>query len=201
MSPKRSATLSIEYALLGFLQEQSLHGYEMHQHLQAAQTLGFVWHLKQAHLYALLAKLEANGLITAEVIPQDDRPSKRLLHLTNTGRSAFKTWVQTPVHHGRDLRIEFLAKLFWAQQLGVPAVQRLIAAQHAACQGWLDEFRAEAKGLASARPYEWLVLEFRIGQIEAMLQWLNTCAAVLMHDPRHSNSQGLESQPDNPDEF
>lgn len=184
MSPKQSGTLSIEHALLGFLQEQPLHGYEIYQRLQAAQALGFVWHLKQAHLYALLTKLEAIGLLTAEVIPQGDRPAKRLLHLTDKGRSAFKTWLQTPVHHGRDLRIEFLAKLFWAQQQAASAVQHLIAVQRAACQAWLDEFYAEAKALTSAQPYEWLVLQFRIGQIEAMLQWLDTCAAVLVKDER-----------------
>jgi DNA-binding PadR family transcriptional regulator len=179
MSPKRKSTLAIEHALLGFIQTQPLHGYEIHQQLQAAQTLGLVWHLKQAHLYALLTKLETDGLIAAELIPQDARPPKRLLHLTASGREAFNTWVATPVSHGRDLRIEFLAKLFWAQKHGPTASERLIAAQREACHGWLAEIQAELERLTATQPYAALVLEFRRGQIEAMLTWLDTCEAVL----------------------
>lgn len=179
MSPKRKTSLSIEHALLGFILEQPLHGYEIHQRLQAAQQLGLVWHLKQAHLYALLSKLEAEGLIAAELIPQEARPPRRLLHLTEPGRAAFDSWVAAPVQHGRDLRIEFLAKLFWAQQLGATLTEQLIAAQREECRLWLDTLRAEMEQIADATPYALLVLEFRRGQIEAMLEWLDTCERAL----------------------
>ena len=180
MSPKRKTLLAIEHALLGFIQEQPLHGYEIHQQLQAAQALGLVWHLKQAHLYALLSKLETDGLIAAELIPQDARPPKRLLHLTSSGREAFNTWLATPVTHGRDLRIEFLAKLFWAQKLSTAATERLIAAQREECRAWLTEIQTELERLTGTQPYAALVLEFRRGQIEAMLAWLDTCEAALI---------------------
>ena len=179
MSPKRKSNLSIEHALLGFIQEQPLHGYEIHQRLQAAQQLGLVWHLKQAHLYALLSKLEADGLIAAELIAQEARPPRRLLHLTATGHEAFDSWVTAPVQHGRDLRIEFLAKLFWAQQRGAASTDQLIAAQRDECRMWLDNLRAEMAQSAEATPYALLVLEFRRGQIEAMLEWLDTCESAL----------------------
>lgn len=179
MSPKRKTSLSIEHALLGFIQEQPLHGYEIHQRLQAARQLGLVWHLKQAHLYALLSKLEADGLIAAELIAQEARPPRRLLHLTGTGRAAFESWVAAPVRHGRDLRIEFLAKLFWAQQRGATLTEQLIAAQRDECRLWLDNLRAEMAQIEDATPYALLVLEFRRGQIEAMLEWLDTCESAL----------------------
>lgn len=179
MSPKRKTSLSIEHALLGFILEQPLHGYEIHQRLQAARQLGLVWHLKQAHLYALLSKLEAEGLIAAELIPQEARPPRRLLHLTEIGRAAFDDWVAAPVQHGRDLRIEFLAKLFWAQQLGATLTEQLIAAQREECRLWLDTLRTEMEQIEGATPYALLVLEFRRGQIEAMLEWLDTCERAL----------------------
>lgn len=179
MSPKRQAALAIEHALLGFLAEQPLHGYEIHQRLQAAQQLGLVWHLKQAHLYVLLGKLEAIGYVAAELLPQDARPPKRLLHLTPAGRAAFDRWVRAPVLHGRELRIEFLAKLFWAQHQGSAVAQQLIAAQRATCGGWLAEIPDAPLPEPDEQPYGWLVHSFRRGQIEAMLAWLDTCAAVL----------------------
>lgn len=184
MSPKQQAALAIEHALLGFLAEQPLHGYEIHQRLKAAQQLGLVWHLKQAHLYVLLGKLEAAGFLAAELLPQDARPPKRLLHLTGSGRAAFDAWVETPVQHGRDLRIEFLAKLFWAQQRGSAAAQRLIGAQRTTCSVWLAEITDEPLPEPPEQPYGWLVRSFRRGQIEAMLAWLDTCATVLDHAPQ-----------------
>lgn len=184
MSPKRQAALAIEHALLGFLTEQPLHGYEIHLRLQAAQQLGLVWHLKQAHLYVLLGKLEAAGFIAAELLPQDARPPKRVLHLTDHGRAAFNTWVQSPVQHGRDLRIEFLAKLFWAQHQGSLAAQQLIAAQRAVCRAWLAEIVDEPAPGPDEQPYGWLVRSFRRGQIEAMLAWLDTCATLFAHEPQ-----------------
>ncbi|MBV9789209.1 MAG: PadR family transcriptional regulator [Chloroflexi bacterium] len=179
MSPKRKSNLSIEHALLGFIQEQPLHGYEIHQRLQAAQQLGLVWHLKQAHLYALLSKLESDGLIAAELIAQEARPPRRLLQLTAAGREAFANWVAAPVQHGRDLRIEFLAKLFWAQQRGATPTEQLIAAQRDECRMWLDNLRVEMAQSTDTTPYALLVLEFRRGQIEAMLEWLDTCESAL----------------------
>jgi DNA-binding PadR family transcriptional regulator len=183
MSPKRKAALSIEHTLLGFLRKQPLHAYEMYQQLQVAQTLGLVWHLKQAHLYAMIDRLEAEQLVAAEIVPQEARPAKRLLHLTDAGRAAFAQWLRTPVEHGRDLRIEFLAKLFWAQQDGPAATQQLIDDQRAACEGWLRELQTEAAALDAQQPYAALVLQFRIGQTEAMLRWLDLCAATLANTP------------------
>ena len=180
MSRRRTPTFSTEYALLGFLHDKPLHGYELHQRLQEAQTLGLVWRVKQAHLYALLAKLEADGLIQAELVAQDARPPKRLLHITEAGRITFMTWRTTPVGHGRDLRIEFLAKLFWAQQHSLDDVNRLLAAQREITETLLSTVRDELTASAAEEPYIRLVHQFRRGQLEAMLEWLDTCESTLV---------------------
>ncbi len=183
MSPKRVPQLTVEHALLGFLQDTPLHGYELHQRIQAAQRLGLVWRVKQAHVYALLAKLEGDGLVQAELIPQDARPPKRLLQLTAAGRTLFDTWLSAPVEHGRDVRVEFLAKLFWAQQAGVVATKNLLAAQRRVTSKLLANIDNELTGQDDAQRYTMLVNEFRRGQLEAMLRWLDTCEATLIPVP------------------
>ena len=180
MSPRAAEPFTLEYALLGFLREQPLHGYEIYQRLQNAEDLSRVWRLKQAHLYALLGKLEAAGLIVAELTPQDTRPPRRMLQLTNEGQAAFNAWVRAPVQHGRDLRLDFLAKLFWAQQLGSDLAEHLIEAQRAAGQAWLANLQDELERLDDGRPYEWLVLQFRLTQTAAALTWLDTCEEALL---------------------
>lgn len=167
---------AIEHALLGLLQQQPMHAYEMHQRLLQADALGFVWQVKQSQLYALLTRLEEIGYIRGTTEPQGARPPRKVLHLTDEGRAAFERWVVTPVAHGRDFRIEFMAKLFFAQQSGPEAVTALIERQREACRHLLDDLRNQASDSAE-QTYHWLVIQFRIGQIEAILHWLDMCDA------------------------
>ena len=101
--------LTMEYALLGFLQEEPMHAYEMHHQLHSAEALGLVWRIKQSQLYALLARLEEVGYLTTVTAPQETRPARKMLYLTEAGRAAFEEWRETPVYHGRELRQADLA--------------------------------------------------------------------------------------------
>jgi PadR family transcriptional regulator AphA len=175
----KKSSLAVEHALLGLLRQQPMHAYEMYQRLVQAKALGLVWHLKQSHLYALLARLEEDGYIAGTTEPQGMRPPKRILRLTPRGQAAFEAWVTTPVAHGRDFRLEFLAKLFFALEASPQEAAALIARQRAACHEWLDDLGVQTGAMETERPYNWLVVQFRRSQIEAILGWLDTCAATL----------------------
>jgi PadR family transcriptional regulator AphA len=179
MSPMVKVPLALEHALLGFLRERPMHAYEMHQRLAQAEALGLVWHLKQSHLYALLARLEEAGYLDSTTEARGSRPPRKLMHLTAAGLAAFEYWLVEPVAHGRDFRLEFLAKLFFATQDDPATAMTLIDAQRRNCQVWLADLRAQAEATGPDPAYDWLVLRFRIGQLEAILDWLDTCAATL----------------------
>ena len=175
----KKPSLALEHALLGLLAQQPMHAYEMYQRLVQTEALGLVWHLKQSHLYALLARLEEDNYITGTTEPQGTRPPKRVLRLTAHGKAAFEAWVEAPVAHGRDFRLEFLAKLFFAAEASPRAAATLIDRQRGVCRGWLDDLGRKEEAIDRERPYEWLVVQFRRGQIEAILGWLETCATTL----------------------
>ena len=179
MSPMVTLPLTTEYALLGFLRRRPMHGYEIHQQLSNSTGLGLVWRLKQSRLYALLTKLEERGYVTTTLELQESRPPRKIFELTDQGREAYLTWIQSPVERGRRLRLDFLAKLYFSQQEGATAVQTLISRQRAACQNWLAEEQAQAEHLQNSQPFDWLVHEFRISQTRAMLAWLDTCEEIL----------------------
>ncbi|MBI3942613.1 MAG: helix-turn-helix transcriptional regulator [Chloroflexi bacterium] len=171
--------LTTEHALLGFLRQQPMYGYEIHQQLSESAGLGLVWRLKQSQLYALLGKLEQEGYIVATLEAQDARPPRKVYHLTDAGHRAFLEWVQTPVPHGRELRLDFLAKFYFARREGSAVALKLIAGQRAASASWLEVQQAQAVAMQESHPYEWLVCRFRIGQIQAILDWLDTCEQLL----------------------
>lgn len=180
MSPRINLPLTTEHALLGFLRRRPMYGYEIHQQLSDSAGLGLVWHLKQSQLYALLSKLEQQGYIKATLEPQASRPPRKVFELTGAGEAAFLDWVQRPVKQGRRLRLDFLAKLYFAREEGLPVMQTLIDRQQTACRDWLAEQQAQAEGLEQSAPYDWLVHAFRMNQTRAMLDWLDTCRRTLL---------------------
>src|SRR5262249_43625779 len=179
MSPMVKLPLTIEHSLLGFLRDQPMHAYEIHQILMRPEALGLVWHLKQSLVYVMLERLEDAGYITTTLELQNSRPPRKILHMTPSGRAAFEQWLVLPVEHGRDFRLEFLAKLYFASQDDPATVAHLLRAQRTACYEWLGDLRAHADTIAGERNYDWLVLQFRIGQIEAILAWLDICEATV----------------------
>jgi PadR family transcriptional regulator, regulatory protein AphA len=181
-----SPTLStdgLEYALLGLLRREPLHAYEMYQRLRRGEALGQIWQLKQSHLYALLARLEERGLIASVTEPQGVRPPRRMLTLTAEGTAAYTAWVSAPVQHGRDFRLAFLAKLACAASEGPLVVAELLTRQRATCDRWLSDLQQQIAAIPNQQPYDRLVLEFRAGQIAAILDWLARCEQELLPSP------------------
>ena len=178
-----TAELTIEHALLGFVYARPGHGYEIYQQLADAEGLWQVWRLKQSQLYALLTKLEDAGYLAATMQPQEPRPPRKIYRLTARGRDAFERWLQTPVTHGRQMRIEFLAKLYFAPRQGAAGTAHLSDQQMAACQSWLQELRGANALLAGAQAaleaeedfFGYAVQQFRLNQIESFITWLTTC--------------------------
>lgn len=181
--PTIKQPLTVELALLGLVREQSMHPYEMHQRLLQREALGFLWQLKQSHLYALLARLEADGYLVHTLESHGARPPRKLLRITPEGRAIFARWLREPVAHGRDFRLEFLAKLYFASQDGVATVSALIERQREACHQRMQALTEQIAALPPDQPFERLVVQFRHGQLAATLTWLESCTQALVAVP------------------
>lgn len=163
MSPRQKEPLTYEHALLGFLAPAPLHAYALH--LAVMQSpLGRVWHIKQSACYAMISRLCDEQYIDAGVEDMSAR-GKRLLSITKLGIQCFETWCVSPVAHPRDMRITFLAKLYFATQQSVARRHQLIAAQQARVHTWYPTVAAPDSFLLDVHAY-------RIGQIQAIATWL-----------------------------
>jgi PadR family transcriptional regulator, regulatory protein AphA len=136
-----SEAMPTEYALLGLLLDGPKHGYELARRFSPETALGEICHLEMSMLYALLKKQEKADHIEAELESPGARPPKRIFHLTALGRAAFMEWVRTPVGRSRDIRLDFLVKLYFARQLGVDDVLALIDRQLEICLALLDRLQ------------------------------------------------------------
>jgi PadR family transcriptional regulator AphA len=157
--------------LLGFLMPGERHPYELHQEFE--RELGQVWRVGQSKLYAQLKLLEQAGLVAAQTEPQPNRPPRNVHHITPAGQKAFLNWLYQPTMHVRHIRLEFLARLYFFRRLGSPGLEQLVADQKALLQS-----RVESLSRAAAETDDefWrLVLEFRRGEMEAVIRWLDRC--------------------------
>jgi PadR family transcriptional regulator AphA len=157
-----------EFVLLGALLQSPKHGYEIMQFLEPA--LGSTWQVSTSQLYVLVKRLEREGLLESAVESQDNRPSRRVFSLTPAGSKAFLKWVHSPAEHVRDLRAEFLAKLFFFRHLALKGGTELVDAQIRT----LKEIR---QGIFKKKdkepdPFKGLVLGIKAMTIHMWLQWL-----------------------------
>ncbi len=165
-----------EYALLGTLMSEPRHGYEILQFLE--NGLGPAWRVSTSQLYALLKRLDHEGLVDSTLEAQDTRPSKRVFAIMPEGRERFLRWLKSPTDHARDLRIEFLAKLYFFRHLGIDGGEELLNSQVAILERL--QKRLTEKKKAEADDYNRLVYGFKISTLKGWRDWLKKEAAFFL---------------------
>jgi PadR family transcriptional regulator AphA len=166
-----------EYAILGLLKRQPMHGYEMYQQFERG-IIGQIVHLEMSQMYAFLKKLERLGCIEASLEPQGVRPPRKIYHLTVQGEQTFLQWLTLPVEKPRDVRIFFLIKLYFIQKLLPEHIDTLIEQQVLACQRFLQHLETMQGQQSYSRAedeafFERVVLRSRIYQTRALLDWMH----------------------------
>ena len=157
--------------LLGFLMLGPRHPYELYQEFE--RELGRVWHIGQSHLYAHLKRLAESGLATVKTEAQPNRPARHIYHITPAGQETFLNWLHQPTQHGRHIRLEFLARLYFFRRLSLPGLEQLVADQQALFQSRLESL---GRAIAETDDEYWrLVLEFRRSEMETIIRWLDHC--------------------------
>jgi len=160
--------LNTEYVLLGALFQCPKHGYEIMHFLDTA--LQSTWQVSSSQLYVLLKRLESQGLLKCSLKAQKTRPAKRIFSLTPVGRKGFLDWLRSPVENVRDLRIEFIAKLFFFHNLSVKGGEDLIKIEIESLEGLKKKFKKGRDKENDA--FKKIVFGIKIITIEGWLQWL-----------------------------
>jgi DNA-binding PadR family transcriptional regulator len=107
---EKKFVITLSYALLGLLARKPLSGYDLAQ--QMKKRVGLMWSALPSQIYPELARLEAQGLVTHQLVEQHDyRPDKKVYDITEAGRAALRAWVTDPTPVS-TLRDEFLLKAY-----------------------------------------------------------------------------------------
>lgn len=160
-----------EYAVLALLALRPMHGYEMTSFIQD-EGLSDVCPVEQSTLYTYLRNIEARGLVRWTEERVGNRPPRKMFELTAAGRELIDGWLRRPVGRMREVRLEFLLKLFFLARLDPVAHRELIEGQLRACEAYLEGL--ERKVLLA--PFEQLVIQSKRSAAEATLAWLTKYA-------------------------
>lgn len=167
-----------EHSLLGLLAgagDEGIHGYDLARQFTHG-ALGEIIRLESGMLYHHLKKLDRYGMITTQVEHQPDRPDRLIHTLTEPGRERLETWLREPVRATREIRLDFLLKLFFTRRLVpghfdelVEQQRSVLAALTASLTAQMHEQAADDDAIERR-----MVLRLRQVQTEAALTWLDS---------------------------
>jgi len=172
---KKSSAHTLEYILLGLIREEPAHGYALFDKLRNTPELSLIWQVKRSKLYYLLEKLEKHDYLTSSVSKEGPYPERKVYQITAKGTQALEGWLYSPVLSSRYVRLAFMSKLYFAINESRESAEDLISAQIEVCSGWLANLEESNRNLEEDKFINLQVYEFRMGQINAMIQWLENC--------------------------
>lgn len=170
---------SVKYALLGLLAEEPRHGYDLKGAFE--ELMGGSWELNIGQVYSTLSRLERDGLVASEVVPQDLVPDRKVYAVTEVGRKELEAWLTEPSDGPVRLKNEVYVKVALLDLLGEGDPDELLAGQRAQYLQRLSELSelADDEGLdGRAR----LLVEGARLHVEADLRWLDLCEARLTEE-------------------
>lgn len=91
---KRLRIMSLTYAILASLIENSCSGYDLAKRFDG--SVGFFWQASHQQIYRELSKLNKLGWINCEAIVQEGRPDKKVYSVTEQGKIQLQEWIAQP---------------------------------------------------------------------------------------------------------
>jgi PadR family transcriptional regulator AphA len=126
-------------------------------------------------LYHHLKKLAKTGWVTSTTEPQGNRPPRLVYKITPDGRNELTRWLQEPVARTREIRLEFLVKLYFARRLDPDLATRLVAEQRETLHKLAESLASQLTTApeVDGDTFPRLVLGLRLEQTQAALTWLD----------------------------
>lgn len=106
--------MSLEYAILGFLNYHPFTGYDLKKAFDS--SVRHFWPADQSQIYRTLTDLTNRGWAEMQVVEQIERPDRKVYNITPAGREALRRWLLEPQPR-RENRNALMVQIFFAGQL------------------------------------------------------------------------------------
>jgi len=173
-----------KYALLGMLSMSPMSGYDIKKLTDF--SISHFWSENFGHIYPVLKKMEADGLVTKEVEETSGKPNRNIYSITPMGTEELVNWLQLPVEL-QPLRNELLLKIFFADQLPTEKIIEMVVVGKKNYLSNLNEYKKIEETLKTDDQYKndiripfWLMtLSFGIHISNASVAWCDETLKIL----------------------
>lgn len=179
--------MSLKYAILGFLQNQHLTGYDLKKTFD--RSIQFFWPANQSQIYRTLADLSKDGLVEHDNISREDLLDMKIYHITEAGRADLERWLAEPISVP-PYRDASLIQLYFGASLSDEQVHQLLKQtrqESVASYEQLLGMYALYSELFLSHPqprslfYNMLTIEFGLSNIRASIAWIDSVLNRLEH--------------------
>ncbi len=167
----------IKYILLGFLNYQSMTGYELKQAID--ESTAHFWHAYHSQIYTILRQMEQDGLVTSQFHQEEGQPDRRVYTITELGKQAMKEWLDQTLTEMSPVKEELLVRLFFSAHRDAQLVLTELRLQCELHQKKLETYREITKHMARYAPglerdqvFWRMTLDLGIRYEEAYVAWL-----------------------------
>ncbi len=165
--------MSVPLTLLGLLDREPSHGYDLKRDYDAFFGRGKP--LPFGQVYSTLSRLARDGKVTAGEAEPGDGPDRKRYAITEAGREEVETWLTRPAEPEPHLQTVLFAKVVLALMLGRPAADYLDT-QRAA---HLKRMRELTELRRSGPTIDVLLADYGLFHLEADLRWIDATEARL----------------------
>jgi DNA-binding PadR family transcriptional regulator len=172
--------MSLEHAILGFLNLEPMSGYDLKKSFD--NSVRHFWPADQSQIYRTLAQLAEAGRAEIENVTQEGKPNRKVYHITEAGRQELHSWLNTKLPPD-EIREASLIQVFFAGELSDSEIRDLFLHKAEQLKSLLSEYQAieqlkkmtecEESSEYNRRSYFWmLTLENGITVVKALLEWV-----------------------------
>ena len=189
-----------QYALLGLLNYRPMTGYEIKKMVD--ESIAFFWQENYGHIYPMLKRMEADGLVTSVSEYTDGKPPRKRYSITDMGRKAFMRWMEEDTGPLK-IRYELLLKIFFSSLPGSPDTYRFIEAEENRMLDLIKEYDGIKAHLAKdilskcteKDILRWTItLNFGYHFARATLEWCRETRELLSEDNHISGNDSSDEK-------
>jgi len=167
--------MALSHTILAALSVSDHSGYDLLKRF--ADSNGCFWRATQQQIYRELAKLEAQGLISPEVIPQVGKPDKKLYSITASGQAILRDWIaepSTPTPVREELLVKVLASHLVNPEIVLTELQRRQAIHQQQLDIYLEiqaQYGTELHQLPLEQQCRYMTLRRGIRYEQSWVEW------------------------------
>lgn len=178
--------MALAHAILAALIGHPCSGYDLAKQFDG--SVGFFWKASHQQIYRELAKLDSQGWIASELVPQSGRPDKKLYSVTQLGQKELLEWIaqpSEPTASKEDILVKIFAGYCASREDVLAELQRhrqAHAERLAIYQNIKQQYFQNLQTLPLKEKFQYLTLSCGLGYETNWIAWCDEAISLISQD-------------------